>query len=793
MKNGILFGLLVAGLTMTFGGCSAQTPTEISTMTFAPALHGEVVWPGNHKDTAPRGRLLSDNVGYHGEVVRTGVKYKYPVTLNKQMDILRADKANFGRRLLDGEIEGNDVYVPLVMESAPLVVEFDFRQECTLTEIDVADTRDKAVTLTIETRREENDEWVAGPVLQQSTGEIHRLIFETPVIARYIRLTANSGAATTAVDEVWVWGDARPGVQSERGILPEMLVAPPDVSKLNAAMQATHAKLVRPEPGDGTILNTEQLANWRQRTGYQGKEVVWQVPASPWQMLDKEPLRKAFLPGKEEFQKPLEIRTARNEGESAALFLVNAGDSLQDVTVQLGEFRKIRGGPEATIKGKLSVAGAIWTRRWGQTFRPLFSADNKLGGALMEKYLTNGASIKDFPNLHLAPGGTAMLWLTVHTDNTAPGRYQSSITYGDTRIPIELEVSPVTLPYPNVWTYQWNEVTRMLPFHTEAAVEQEVRYMQQDLGVTVWSQLPAAGTDAAIARRLEKEYSSGSRMTYYRFRPAIYETNQGYMGKLEGVTFDATFRNNVARQVRAGVAQAKALGLGYDEFAFELWDEPWSKSLKSFAEMSKLFKEFDPQARLIANPLFWGSMGSSPDAQHVRYLQGWYNDVIDISIPVLPNLNAKLFPQANAQFYNHPRFVRAMYIHPCPGRLISWEAFKRGYNGWGFYAYYRLRGDAWNDFDTTEFDYQIVYPGPHGAIPTIESEVMRESWDDYRLLTLLKNQKKFTTLEQLVGQFEDELPPSPDVQDWGDVMERASTANRVLPELRQFALDAATS
>jgi hypothetical protein len=195
--------------------------------------------------------------------------------------------------------------------------------------------------------------------------------------------------------------------------------------------------------------------------------------------------------------------------------------------------------------------------------------------------------------------------------------------------------------------------------------------------------------------------------------------------------------------------------------------------------------------RLIANPLFWGGKGSSPDAEQVRWLKDWYNEAIDISIPVLPNLNADLFPEANAQFYDHPRFVRSLYVHPCPGRVISWEAFSRGYNGWGFYAYYRLRGNPWNDFDTTEFDYQIVYPGPTGPIPTIESEVMRSSSNDYRLLSLLKSQGKTEVLANLMARFKTEVPPAPDTQDEYDRLDRGVTANRVLPELRTIALNAA--
>ena len=68
---------------------------------------------------------------------------------------------------------------------------------------------------------------------------------------------------------------------------------------------------------------------------------------------------------------------------------------------------------------------------------------------------------------------------------------------------------------------------------------------------------------------------------------------------------------------------------------------------------------------------------------------------------------------------------------------------------------------------------------------------MRESWDDYRLLTLLKNQNKTAVLKQLMERFENEVPIPPDKQDWKDGIRRGVQANRVLPELRAVALKAA--
>jgi hypothetical protein len=159
------------------------------------------------------------------------------------------------------------------------------------------------------------------------------------------------------------------------------------------------------------------------------------------------------------------------------------------------------------------------------------------------------------------------------------------------------------------------------------------------------------------------------------------------------------------------------------------------------------------------NPLFWTREGANPgkfadDENQVKALKDWYNQLVDISVPILGQVDATKYPETNQQFYSHlPRAVRAFYIHPDPGRQISWEAFERGYNGWGFYAYYSPRGDAWNDFDGSSFDYDIVYPGPNGFISTIESESMRESWDDYRLLTLLKQQGKTKELNTVFGLY----------------------------------------
>ena len=57
-------------------------------------------------------------------------------------------------------------------------------------------------------------------------------------------------------------------------------------------------------------------------------------------------------------------------------------------------------------------------------------------------------------------------------------------------------------------------------------------------------------------------------------------------------------------------------------------------------------------------------------------------------------------------------------------RILPWQAFKLGLGGWWFYAYQVPRGDPYSDYEPagSEVDYQIVYPGPRGPVPSRQAE-----------------------------------------------------------------------
>lgn len=716
----------------------------------------------------PQGALLTDNPGYFGKSVHTGVTYEYPAAPNNPPDVLGSDKAKFGNRLLDGQQTG-DWYTPVGMNGKPLTVIFDFHQIITLHEIAISQYRSENLRLAeVEVKSNDNDSWSKVLLVDNSKGSLHLLKLPESIKARWVRLTLQSASNITWISQVWMWGNANPVAQKNaNGILPEMMNVTPD---------------------DGTILSAEALAKWRWRSGFIRNGVTWQI-APIWQMLKKDPLKSTFLPGKEALQKNIQISATRTEGESAGVFLINASESATDVTVHLGNFTG-----KSTFKGKstLYVAGAIWTKRWGQTLRPLFSSENKLGGGQMEKYLTNGSVIKDFPTLHLPPHGTALLWITVNTDNADPGDYIATLKAGENNIPIHLKVLSVTLPQPDSWVRFWGNKpasSRNL-WSSDEELQKEITY-QQSMGANVWSGWPEKGSYQEVARQLAKERGL---QNYFIIGISPEIRDAGYLGKLDPAKFDEEFKQKVKTEIQQMVQTAQQLGLNYKDWSVELWDEPNSKNMPAWTAIAKLIREADPRVRIYMNPLFWTRQGDNrygfaTDAGQVNSLKNWYNELVDISMPILGQVNSKEYPQANAKFYNHlPRAVRGYYIHPNPGRMLSWEAAMRDFNGWGFYAYYVPSKDAWNDFDSPAyagFDYEIVYPGPAGFVPTIESESMRESWDDYRLLTLLKQQGKTAEVTDILRQYQSGVIDLPADETPADRDDRSIKAARLLPVLRE--------
>jgi len=201
----------------------------------------------------------------------------------------------------------------------------------------------------------------------------------------------------------------------------------------------------------------------------------------------------------------------------------------------------------------------------------------------------------------------------------------------------------------------------------------------------------------------------------------------------------------------------------------ELTDEPGAGNAAAFGALAALVRRADPRVRIYCNPSFWVGNGVLADADVFAALSPWYGQMVDVSAPIYLLLRER--PQSLALFAA-PRFVRACYTVSTQSakserapqvelyRRQAWDAFQRGWNGWGFYSYYAPRGNPWSDFDADWYtgedrpDYLMVYPGPRGPVPTRQSEAVRQGWEDYCLLTLLRARGAAAELQAILAAYE---------------------------------------
>ncbi len=691
------------------------------------------------------GSLLSDNAGFYGDSVMTGVSYTYGAanTPDNPSDTL-ADTPAFGRRLLDGKYNG-DWYVPVGIVAKPVVVTFDFKRACTFKEVDISTEAPNPHTqqyLKIETANSPNGPWL---LAYQSEKEnrpakpLLRIPLVKAVSGRYMRLTAgDSASGQQFLSEVWVWGNATVNAAYPEAVNPLYKELPAGYYSIPGVWASKFTKA--------------QFVSWQNGLGSYAKQAAVISKVSTWSNISNRPIlptRPAVLNGQ-----TYKLETARNMTEYVAVALTNTKLSDARAKVSLSDFR-LNSAKSSMIKGEMRVMGAMQTRTNGVQLTPMFTADNLLSSGLMKRYVNNGSTISSFPNITLTPGGSAVLWISIQTKNALPGTYSAKLSFsGGKPVTISLKVNNITLPAPFVWLRTWSTNTSaQIPFNYSDRMVREVRYAR-GLGINVWNGFPAAGNDVADARKMGKTISSIFGVPHWE---------EGYPGGWQTASIPAAYKQDIAKYISATVTQAKAAGLGYDEWHFELWDEPGMKNGLSFGALARVIKQINPDVRIYCDPCSWkGSGWATDEAANAAYAP-WYNSCVDISVPSEGMDNPKTFP-LEWSLWNAPRFVRAFYEHPTEKkpesgvelvRRQAWKAFSRGWNGWGTYSYCSPGKDPWNDMDDIEGDHLMAFPGPNGPVATRRSEGIRAGWEDYCLLSLMRSRGLKAELDTVLARYKE--------------------------------------
>ncbi len=713
-----------------------------------PAQAELIWWDGTRDpDNSPPGKLLSDNEGYWGDCVLTGVDYTYESHAQSPADRFR-DTEKFGRRLLDGWVEGTWQCPVGEAAGTPLVVAFDFKRPCTFSEVDTVCSRTHKTSLKIEVRGSLQDPWrvVFDQSLDKSPNtSLNRAGLPTKPKGRYLRLSVGSEANTYA-DEVFVWGDAPASAKFPEAVNPGVKLAP--------MADGTFASI----PGmPKTYFTLSRFRAWQASLGLDAPtKAVWSnLPTTP----GSSDITGPILPAASQLCSRVSVTMASNEIERVALALSNTSAS-RNASLDVTWSKVKRVGWLAPARGvdiKLMVGGAIASDREPNSVRilPFLEEGNMPGRGLMKQYLTNGSQICDFPKVTLPPGGSAVMWLSVETKDAAPGMYEAEIGYlGGKPVKVSIEVLDVKLPMPDVRVTSWGNVSTQFPFESRDRWRNELQTNRR-LGVNVYrgDELPTPGSRAEMAREFGR--------TYYHTRVLLNlpYMSSGWNGSLKPEDLKAEDEAKIADALVELVKKTQGLGLTYDDWFTELWDEPGITNAAVYGAIARILKKTDPNVKIYMNPLFW--FWSPTEQETIAALKPYYNEVIDVSLPDIRLVGDN---DMTRQLWAAPRYVRGSYVHPPAkagrGRGMTWKSFKYGLNGWAYFSYYYPRGNPWDVSSWVElnYSYMMVFPGPNGPILTPVYEDMREGWEDYRMLTTLRQQGNESVLEELLADYTKGIP-----------------------------------
>ncbi len=215
---------------------------------------------------------------------------------------------------------------------------------------------------------------------------------------------------------------------------------------------------------------------------------------------------------------------------------------------------------------------------------------------------------------------------------------------------------------------------------------------------------------------------------------------------------------DVAEILAACVRKAEEVGIGFDRWFIEMPDEPGRHNMAAVRTFVEMCKRIEPRIRIYVNPACWTGFendGVESDETLVNLLDGWYDKLVDISVPLALNLEDR--PKAMRYFradreFNGQYWVAGQHMNADRGELVSlprvcaWDSISRDLNFWGFYSYYCPRLNSWDNavrpYENVDgtINYQCVYGGLNGPVPTRASEAIREGWQDYRIMQLVREQ-----------------------------------------------------
>lgn len=356
--------------------------------------------------------------------------------------------------------------------------------------------------------------------------------------------------------------------------------------------------------------------------------------------------------------------------------------------------------------------------------------------------------------LDVPPGESRQIWLTLPARDLPPGRYETNLQLRPlaTRahngsppaksVRLQVEVDPLRVEtYPDFAVYNW-DYARNEAYVRDLAAHKVTFFL-------VSTHMPKPDFDEQGNAIGEIDYSAYDRLLRLKMRYAretggqllfAYGIIRGfwrYANGRKGWDFLSepwvrAFRHTYTKWLE----HLKALGLDYDDFCVQIWDEATGENVDYVVEGGKLLRKIDPKVRFV--------MDGAQSVEEVRRMDPY----IDVWVPHLhtlkrPKVGAKLldvYRSLGEPVYTYTCSTNMKSLSPYTyHRLKPWEAANLRLDGVFYWDYNSWRGDPWNDFDGPIADCGTVYDGAEGPITSRRWEASREGIEDWQILRLLED------------------------------------------------------
>ncbi len=747
--------------------CIVHYALCISFAAVCSAANEPICWTDGTWDEsgAPEGRLLTDNTGWWGRCVFTGVTYSYGTEPDSPRDIFKNDKGTYGRRLLDGNASTGWHRPVGLTKQRPIAVHFDFKRPCVFNEVDLMSEKSPQAEASLSVSTDGTNWTVFAEAA--CTNALTRVRPATPGAGRYLRISYHSkNSSTTYLDEVLVWGE---GEVSEA--FPEN---------------------IRPIPR-GDLLRMACATNG----------VVEWVPLQDPTAKSKEQFGQPMISFAPDAQAGGEILLARNETETRYFAVANGSTGTVSVALSASGFGD-------GIRAELLIGGLVRTQKpkykltEKQRFDMLLTGDepeeafdaDRLGiipfftpdmvppENFARKYLGNPEQVADFPErLKIEPGECAVVMLRLTTDAAEPGERTGTLSAAWTsevessKLKVESSVARVASNRPTVQPsncqtdtkttravavrvvdatlpdagriYVWGPFTPQFPFESATRFENDVRAFC-DLGASMLPGFPKEGTKVEMASR-------GRRDTMFFRASGIGSRLDGLIYNRKLPALDDQARADITNQLTKVRADAKACGVRPEQVFLTLVDEPGPGNAKICGEVCRFIREVAPDFNIYLNPSFWMRSHFAPAEDIIAALGDFYADCVDVSVPYRSLVESE---KGRKALWATPRRVNMQYAHPAhrAGRSISWSSFRYGLDGFAYWCYFwKTGGTPWDIRTWRIYAYEadLVLPLENGVAFTPIYDEMREAWEDWRILTALKKAGKTEILDALLKEFGD--------------------------------------